>query len=91
MNVEIELAEGDIDRIAQKVAELLRPIITNPSQTDDTVFTVEGLAKYLETTPKWCYGHLRAIPHFKVDGLLRFKKRIIDRFFEGHPEKCPHK
>ncbi len=81
----IELEQADIDRlteqITKKVLESLKATPLSPAPAD-TVFTVEGLAKYLDTTPKWVYNHVHELPHFKLDGLLRFRKAAIDRMFE---------
>ncbi len=90
--MKIELETADIERLAEeitlKVTQSLKSGLISPSPADDTVFTVETLAAYLQTTPKWVYNHISELPHFKVDGLLRFKKRVIDKFFELPPSKC---
>ncbi len=91
--MKIELETTDVERLATeitlRVTEKLKSGLVPPTTHDDIIFTVETLAKYLVTTPKWVYNHLAEIPHFKVDGLLRFRKRVIDQFFEANPEKQP--
>lgn len=83
----------DIDRLASEIMIRVRESFKsgfNPStHAEDTVLTVEGLASYLLTTPKWIYNHIHELPHLKIDGLLRFRKTIIDRFFEQNPSKLP--
>lgn len=91
--MKIELEPEDISRLASEitlsVAERLKSSLASFVPADDAVFTVEGLAKYLKTTPKWVYNHLPDLPKFKMDGLLRFRKAVIDSFFEQNPSKMP--
>ncbi len=91
--MKIELESTDVERLAAeitaKVTESLKSALAATPADDDTVYDVNGLAKYLQTTPKWVYGHLHALPHLKIDGLLRFRKRTIDKFFEANPSKRP--
>ncbi len=86
--MKIELEESDIQKITysitQEVIKNLSPALCNLSDSsEDRVFTVETLAEYLQTTTKWVYNHIPDLPHFKIDGLLRFRKTAIDRMFEG--------
>jgi hypothetical protein len=91
--MKIELETDDIDRLATeimlKLTDSLKSGIVPPAPAEDAIFTVETLAAYLVTTPKWVYNHLSDLPHFKVDGLLRFRKKVIDSFFEQNPSKRP--
>ncbi len=91
--MKIELESTDIERIAQEVTlrvlTSLKSGLPSTHVDEDTVFDVNGLAKYLKTTPKWCYNHLSELPHLKIDGLLRFRRRAIDKFFDKHPLKQP--
>lgn len=48
-------------------------------QDDDLIYSVEELAKYLRVSSKWVYAHTYELPHFKLGGLLRFRKKDIDR------------
>ena len=88
-NMKIELESSDIDRLAseimQKLMERMKSGVNTANPIEDTIFTVETLANYLVTTPKWVYNHISELPHFKIDGLLRFRKKVIDIFFE---KKC---
>jgi hypothetical protein len=45
---------------------------------EDKIFEVSGLADYLTISPKWVYDHVHELPHFKLGGFLRFKKKEID-------------
>jgi hypothetical protein len=91
--MKIELESTDIDRLAQeitiRVTENLKSCIVNAASAEDVIFTVDTLATYLQTTPKWVYNHLAELPHFKVDGLLRFRRRMIEKYFEHNPLKHP--
>ncbi len=91
--MKIELETLDIEKlsteITRKVLDGLKyTMVPVSSPAKDEIFTVETLAAYLMTTPKWVYNHIHELPHFKIDGLLRFKKRVIDQFFEQNPAKC---
>ncbi len=74
------LEPEDIQAIATAVMERLKPVISgNGKHEDDTVFDVKGLCDYLHVSDKWIYErtHLKEIPHLKVNGLLRFRRRDI--------------
>ncbi len=84
--MKLELEQADIEKltsnITQDVIKALTPALLQHGSSQDTVFTVETLAEYLLTTPKWVYNHIHELPHFKKDGLYRFRKKTIDRLFE---------
>jgi excisionase family DNA binding protein len=85
MNAELE--PQDIQAIAEKVLELLKPyLVTNTKrEQDDTIFDVPGLCEYLKVTPKWVYEqtHLKAIPYYKLSNkALRFKRSEVDKWME---------
>lgn len=78
-----EFEPQDIEAIAQQLKELLRPLFANNGkQEDDLIFDVKGLCDYLHVSDKWIYErtHLKEIPHLKVNGILRFRKRDIDKW-----------
>jgi len=92
----IELDERDIERVASKVTELLRPLLKSSffKEEGEIIFDVNGLASYLKVTKSWVYErtHLREIPHYKVGKFPRFKKKEIDRWLESckiDPEPFP--
>ena len=93
--MKLELDEDEKAKIASEIAqELLKtinPALFKIDTSQDRVFTVETLAEYLLTTPKWVYNHIHELPHFKKDGLLRFRKQPIDRHFDEIPSKVPTK
>jgi excisionase family DNA binding protein len=85
--MKIEIEEHDIDAIAERVVDAIRPYLshTGRNRSDDTVFDVNGLCDYLHVTPKWVYEqtHLKAIPHYKLSNkTLRFRRSDIDKWME---------
>ncbi len=89
--MKLELDEQEKSKIASEIAQevlkMLNPALLNRDSSQDTVFTVETLAEYLVATPKWVYNHIHELPHFKKDGLYRFRKKAIDRLFEEVPAR----
>ncbi|MCX5810903.1 MAG: helix-turn-helix domain-containing protein [Proteobacteria bacterium] len=84
----IELEQEDIQAIAERVVELVRPVLSKYRDTcrDDAILDVKGLCEYLKVTPKWIHErtHLKEIPYYKASNkVLRFKKREIDKWFES--------
>ncbi len=86
--MKVEFEKDDLQAIAGEVAALIAPLLSGKGTipaVEDPVFDVSGLAEYLKTTPKWVYNHIHDLPYFKIDGLLRFRKKAIDRLFEQNP------
>lgn len=82
-----ELEPQDIEAIAQRLLELLKPMLSeNGKGEDDVILDVQSLAEYLRVTPKWIYErtHLKEIPHIKIGGQLRFRKRDIDKWLNSY-------
>ena len=82
-----ELEPQDIEAIADKVIEKLKPLIAdNGRHKEDVIFDVPGLAKYLKVSTKWIYERtqFKEIPYQKIKGLLRFRKKDIDRWLNFH-------
>jgi hypothetical protein len=90
----LELEQTDIDKLAsiitQEVLKSLSPALSNPDSSQDKVFTVETLSEYLQTTSKWVYAHISQLPQFRVGGLIRFRKKAIDRHFDKYPVDRPN-
>lgn len=89
--MKLELEQADIEKltssIIQDVIKALSPALFKYDPSQDAVFTVDTLAEYLLTTPKWVYNHIHELPHFKKDGLYRFRKKAINRLFDEIPMK----
>ena len=82
----IELDDRDIERVANKVIELLKPLLKSSPQKNDqeVILDVNGLASYLHVTKSWVYErtHLGEIPRYKIGKFPRFRKKEIDRWLE---------
>lgn len=82
----IEIDEQDIQRIAEKVVELLRPLLANGEKhpNEDTVFTIKTLSEYLKNDVSWIRKKVaaRSIPFFKTGKYIRFRKSAIDRWIK---------
>lgn len=84
--MKIELEEKDKEEIVEKLIEKIKPIITkNGNKEADIIFNVHGLAEYLKASKQWIYErtHLNEIPFIKKQGLLRFKKKDIDKWLDS--------
>ncbi|OGW56025.1 MAG: hypothetical protein A2Y81_00790 [Nitrospirae bacterium RBG_13_43_8] len=82
-----ELEPQDIEAIAQRVLELLKPHLSNNANPEDNViFDVPGLSKYLNVSHKWIYERtqFKEMPYLKVKGLLRFRKKDINKWLASH-------
>jgi len=77
------LDQEDVELIAQRVVEMIKPLLPPKAESDNNVFSVEELAEYLRVSAKWVYEHTYELPHFKLGGLLRFKKKDIDRVIDN--------
>ena len=76
------LDQEDVELIARRVAEMIRPLLSPKESEVEIIFSVEELAGYLRVSVKWVYDHTFELPHFKLGGLLRFRKKEIDRVIE---------
>jgi len=85
--MKIELESQDIQLIAEKVAETLRPLLANKGKDhDDEILDVPALCKYLSVTAKWIRErtHLKEIPYYKLSNKqLRFRRRDIDKWLDS--------
>ena len=87
MDLRLNIPEALIEKIAQKVIKEIKPLLSNHENTDnDIIFDVKGLSEYLRVSDKWVYErtHLNEIPFIKVGGLLRFRKKDIDRWLNSY-------
>lgn len=82
--MKLEIEQTEIDLIANKVAELLKPLLTSAVRNEekDTMLDVNQLAAYLNVSPSWIYDRIKDndIPHTKLGKYLRFRKREIDKW-----------
>ena len=87
--MKIETDPQDVVTIAQRVSEILKPLILRSEKgkgndNQDQIFDLKGLAEYLQVTPSWVYKQvsLKTIPYFKVGKYLRFRRKEIDKWVE---------
>jgi excisionase family DNA binding protein len=90
--VNFEIEERDIERIARKVTDLLRPLLPSSERPEDKgggILDVEGLAGYLRVDRCWIYKKtsLKEIPFFKAGRYIRFRKKDIDRWIESQTRR----
>jgi len=84
------LIETIIQKHGDRLIEKLKPLLTKTvSHQNDTIFDVEGLARYLNVEASWVYKKVasREIPHFKTGKYTRFRKKDIDRWIESQMVK----
>jgi excisionase family DNA binding protein len=88
LKAELHLSEEIVESIATKVVEQLKPCLNNNGKEEnkDSIYDVRGLAEYLGVSPKWVYQRVqyKEIPHIKRKGLLRFRKKEIDKWLNAH-------
>lgn len=79
------IEDTEIERIALKVVELLKPLLGNKEKAEDKIYTPESLAIYLKINTSWIYKKvsLRKIPFFKMGKYLRFRKSDIDTWHKS--------
>jgi excisionase family DNA binding protein len=83
----IELDDRDIERVADKVIEFLKPLLKSSHQRneqDEIILDVEELAFYLKLKKSLVYEriHLGEIPYYKIGKFPRFRKKDIDKWLE---------
>jgi len=85
--VKIDLEPLDVQTIAEKVVDLLKPHLSRREERQqDIIFDVPGLCEYLHVTAKWVHErtHLKEIPYYKLSNKqLRFRKKDIDKWLES--------
>jgi excisionase family DNA binding protein len=76
-----ELENQDIEAIAHRVVELLKPIIiANDKCADDSILDVKALSAYFKVDENWIYQKTRKheIPFIKKGKRCLFRKSAID-------------
>ena len=85
--MKFEVESSDVERIAAKVVEMIKPVLTGVQRPNepDVIFDVKGLSEYLRVNPSWVYKavSLKTVPYFKAGKFPRFRKRDIDRWAEN--------
>ncbi len=86
--MKIEIEPQDIQAIAEKVVEMIRPMLLFQSKPPDIIMDKKGLSEYLQVDVSWIDKNLYALPHFKAGKYVRFKQSLIDKWIMGI-EKTP--
>ena len=88
--MKIEIEPDDREAIAQRVSEILMPVLAriernNGDNAGDAILDVKGLAEYLHVTTGWVYKQisLKTIPCFKTGKYPKFRKREVDKWIES--------
>ncbi len=81
----IDLEPQDLQAIADRVIDVLRPHLHVGSDGENSIYDKPGLAEYLHVDVSWINKQitLRAIPYIKIGKYTRFKKTDIDRWLES--------
>jgi predicted DNA-binding transcriptional regulator AlpA len=79
-----ELETGDIEAIAQRVVELLKPLISGNGkrEAEDRYLNVKQLSDYTGMSTQWIYNNIRHLPHINLNRKPLFKKSDIDQWLE---------
>lgn len=84
-----ELETHDIEAIAVKVSEYLKPLLACSQQLPDELLTIDEVAKFLKTSKNQIYQWVNQsqhglgnFPYFKAGKLLRFSKNAILKWLE---------
>ncbi len=85
--MKIDLEPSDVQAIAEKVVELVKPLLSSKQGCqEDSILDVEELCKYLRVGKKWVHErtHLKEIPYHKLSNKqLRFRKKEIDKWLDS--------
>ncbi len=87
MEIRLNIPDELIEEITHRVVNKLKPLLAKQSDPDsDVIFDVKGLCEYLKVSDKWVYDrtHFNEIPYIKIKGLLRFRKKDIDRWLNSY-------
>lgn len=93
MRAELTLPPELVKEIAREVITEIKPLLLGKGNAgDDTIFTPETLAKYLQVDTSWVYKKVssKTIPFFKSGKYVRFKKSSIDRWINSQENLTIH-
>lgn len=76
------LDQEDVEVIAQRVADIIKPLLSAKKEEGEPFFDVTALAEYLHIDESWIYQqvHLRKIPFYKLGKYVRFRKSEIEQW-----------
>ncbi|MCX5803481.1 MAG: helix-turn-helix domain-containing protein [Proteobacteria bacterium] len=89
--MKLELEHSDLQAIAEKVVELIRPLLSRQDQREDDLLTVDQVAKVLNKSKgqvyQWANNSqhgLSDFPYMKAGKSLRFSKNAILQWMKRH-------
>lgn len=81
--VKIDFEPSDIEQIAQRVAEMLRPVMQGSRPADpDEILDVNGLAEFLKVDQTWVYKSRNKLPCIRIGKHLRFRRADVLKWIE---------
>ncbi len=79
-----ELEEQDIEAIAQRVVELLKPLLlSDNSHTEDRLLTVKELSKYTGLSKQWIYNNKKKLEPQYLNGKPLFRLSTINAMLKS--------
>ena len=85
--MKVELETQDIEAIAQRVSELLKPILSTNHDPNDRWFNVRQLSEYIGISAQWIYNNKNKLPHVNINSKPLFRKSEVDRWLESYRVK----
>ena len=85
MKTELEIQ--DIELIAKRVSELLKPILSTNGEPSDRWFNVRQLSEYIGMSAQWIYNNKSKLPHVNINSKPLFRKSDVDRWLESYRVK----
>ena len=90
--MEINFSEKDLEAIAAKVAEHIKPLLKDKNKVEDTLLTVTEAASLLKTSKEQIYQWtnlsqhgLSDFPYLKAGRLLRFSRIELLGWLKNRP------
>lgn len=85
-----ELEHTDIESIAQRVAELLKPLFTgNTYKSEDRLLTVKQLSEYTGLSRQWIYNNKKKLQPEYLNGKPLFRLSKINSMLKSEVPVTP--
>ncbi len=73
-----ELEQTDIESIAQRVAELLKPLLAGNNHSEDRLLNVKQLSEYTGVSKQWIYNNKKKLQPEYLNGKPLFRLSKIN-------------
>jgi excisionase family DNA binding protein len=91
----LDIDQSDIEAIAQRVLELLRPLVSGTGNKDsDDIFTMDEASEFLKTSKEQIYQWvsnarhgLGTFPYKKLGKQLRFSRKELIKWMETNKNR----